>query len=191
MNTAKLPINIPNILTVTRILITPLFVICLLRDLFHYALIFFAIAGISDSLDGLFARYFNQRTALGSYLDPIADKMLLTSAFVSLAILHIIPGSLAVIVISRDVLIILGVMVFSIVNISFEAKPSLVSKWTTVFQVLTVILVLLNPNIQGFLIIKKSFYWATAGLTIVSGFHYIYIGMNLIQNATGNNHQKQ
>ena len=170
MKTKKLPINVPNILTVTRILITPLFVICLLRDLFHYALVCFTIAGISDSLDGLFARYFNQRTVLGSYLDPIADKLLLTSAYISLAILHVIPGSLAVIVISRDVVIMLGVLVFSMCNISFDARPSLVSKWTTVFQVLTVIVVLLNSNMPILLVVKKSLYWGAASLTSSPGF---------------------
>ncbi|MEA1899712.1 MAG: CDP-alcohol phosphatidyltransferase family protein, partial [Thermodesulfobacteriota bacterium] len=100
-------INIPNILTVIRILLTPLFVIFLLRNLFSFALLVFTIAAISDALDGLFARYFNQHTALGAYLDPIADKLLLTSAFVSLAILKIVPGWLTVIVISRDILILL------------------------------------------------------------------------------------
>ena len=99
----KLTINIPNILTVLRILITPLFVILLIRDLHGYALLLFVLAGVSDGLDGLIARMFNQRSDLGAVLDPIADKLLLTAAYLSLGILKDIPGWLVVVVISRDV----------------------------------------------------------------------------------------
>ena len=184
-------ISIPNILTVIRILLTPLFVIFLLKNLFSFALLVFAIAAISDALDGLFARYFNQHTVLGAYLDPIADKLLLTSAFISLAILKIVPGWLTVIVISRDILILLGVAIFSIINIDFEVKPSIASKCTTVAQLSTVFLVLLDPKLPDFYIIQWSLYWLTAGLTIISGLHYIYIGMNIIQNVSENNQAKK
>jgi len=181
-----LTISIPNILTVIRILLTPLFVIFLLRNLFSFALLVFTIAAISDGLDGLFARYFNQHTALGAYLDPIADKLLLTSAFVSLAILKIVPGWLTVIVISRDILILLGVAIFAMTNINFEVKPSIASKCTTVAQLSTVFLALLNPKLADFYMIQWSLCWLTAGLTIISGLHYIYIGLNILQDASGN-----
>ena len=181
----KLTINIPNILTVIRILLTPLFVIFLLRNLFSFALLVFTIAAISDALDGLFARYFNQHTALGAFLDPLADKLLLTSAFVSLAILKIIPGWLTVIVISRDILISLGVAIFAMTNINFEVKPSVVSKCTTVAQIATVFLALFNPKLPDFYMIQWLLYWLTAGLTIISGLHYIYIGLNILQDASG------
>jgi cardiolipin synthase (CMP-forming) len=183
-------INIPNILTLIRILLVPLFVIYLIKDLFFSALIVFAIAGLSDGLDGFIARYFNQRTELGAYLDPIADKLLIISAFVSLAVLKIMPGWLTVIVISRDVLILLGIAVFSITDISIDIKPSFISKCTTVVQIITVIFILLNPEISHAEFIKYSLYWISAGLSILSGFHYIYIGMNIIQSASLNN-QKQ
>ncbi len=179
-------ISIPNILTVIRILLTPLFVIFLLRNLFSFALLVFTIAAISDALDGLFARYFNQHTALGAYLDPIADKLLLTSAFVSLAILKIVPGWLTVIVISRDILILLGVAIFAMTNINFEVKPSIASKCTTVAQLSTVFLALLHPKLPDLYMIQLSLYWLTAGLTIISGLHYIYIGMNIIQDVSEN-----
>ena len=181
-------INIPNSLTLGRILLTPLFVIFLLKDLLSFALLVFTIAAISDALDGLFARYFNQHTALGAYLDPIADKLLLASAFVSLAILKIVPGWLTVIVISRDILILLGVTIFAMTNINFDVKPSIVSKCTTVAQLSTVFLVLLNNStLPDFYMIQWSLYWLTAGLTIISGLHYIYIGMNIIQDVSENN----
>ena len=183
-------INVPNRLTVIRILLVPLFVIFLTKDLFFSALFVFTIAGLSDGLDGLIARYYNQRTVIGAYLDPIADKLLIISAFVSLAVLKIIPGWLTVIVISRDVLILLGIAVFSIIDITVDIKPSFISKCTTVAQISTVIFILLDPEIAGTELIKNSFYWLTAGLSILSGFHYIYRGMNILQAASLNN-QKQ
>jgi cardiolipin synthase (CMP-forming) len=185
-----LSINIPNILTVIRILLTPLFVIFLLKDLFHFALLVFFIAAITDGLDGLLARYFNQYTVLGAYLDPIADKLLLASAFVSLAVLKIIPPWLAVIVLSRDILIITGIAVFSLTDIPIEINPSLVSKWTTVAQFLTILLTLLGPGIQGIQIAKQMLFWVTASLTIASGLHYIYVGLNILQDSYGKNSQK-
>ena len=179
-------INIPNSLTLIRILLTPLFVIFLLKDLLSFALLVFTIAAISDALDGLFARYFNQHTELGAYLDPIADKLLLTSAFVSLAILKIVPGWLTVIVISRDILILLGVTIFAMTNINFDVRPSIASKCTTVAQLSTVFLALLDPKLPDFYMIQWLLYWLTAGLTIISGLHYIYIGMNIIQDVSEN-----
>jgi cardiolipin synthase len=184
-----LSINIPNILTVVRILLTPLFVIFLLKNLFHFALIVFTVAAISDGLDGLLARYFNQYSVLGAYLDPIADKLLLASAYVSLAVLKIIPGWLAVIVLSRDILIITGIAVFALSDIHLEIKPSLVSKWTTAAQLLTIFLVLLNPSIPSIHIPKRLLFWITAGLTITSGLHYVYFGLNILQNSYGKNHK--
>jgi cardiolipin synthase len=182
-----LSINIPNILTVVRILLTPLFVIFLLKNLLPSALIVFTAAAISDGLDGLIARYFNQRSVLGAYLDPIADKLLLASAYVSLAVLKIIPAWLAVIVISRDIVIITGIVVFALAGIHIDIKPSLVSKWTTVAQLLTIFLVLLNPGIPGITITKMLLFWITACVTIASGLHYVFFGLNILQNSYGKN----
>ena len=179
--------NIPNMLTIMRILLTPLFVIFLLRDMFSFALLVFSIAAISDGLDGLLARYFNQYSVLGAYLDPIADKLLLVSAFVSLAVLKIIPPWLTVIVISRDIMIVIGILIFAMTDIPIEMKPSLVSKCTTVAQLFTIFLTLLDPQIPGAQIIKQLLFWITAGLTITSGLHYIYFGLNVLQNSTGKN----
>lgn len=165
---------------------TPLFVILLLKSLFGFALLVFVIAGISDALDGLIARYFDQRTALGAYLDPVADKFLLTAAFISLAVLKIIPGWVTVIVISRDVLILLGIAVFSLTNIPVTIKPSIISKFTTVAQLAAVALTLLELHIQGLGPLLQTLFWVTVGLTTISGLHYIFIGMNLLQSGSGN-----
>ncbi len=168
-------------------MLTPLFVIFLLKNLFHPALIVFTVAAISDGLDGLLARYFNQYSVLGAYLDPIADKLLLASAYISLAVLKAIPAWLTVIVLSRDILIITGIAVFALGDIQIEIKPSLVSKWTTVAQLLTIFLVLLNPHVEGIYQTKMLLFWIVAGLTIASGLHYVYIGLNILQNSYGKN----
>ena len=187
MGSKLLNINIPNILTVSRILLTPLFVIYLVKGMFHFALLVFTIAAISDGLDGLLARYFNQYSALGAYLDPIADKLLLASAFATLAALKVIPAWVTIIVLSRDILIITGIAVFALMGIPFEIKPSLVSKWTTVFQSLTIFLTLLDPKIPGIFWVKPSMFWMTACLTTVSGLHYVYFALNALQSASGKN----
>lgn len=155
--------------------------------MFNFALVVFTLAAVSDGLDGLMARYFNQYTVLGAYLDPIADKLLLSSSFVCLAILRMLPGWLTVIVITRDILIVLAIAVFTITDIKIEVKPTIDSKFTTVAQLLTVILVLFNPHFPGAIVLKRIIFWATAAITTFSGFHYIYIGMNIIQE--GSNHR--
>ncbi len=170
-------INIPNILTLTRILLTPLFVLSITWHLLGYALFVFAIAAATDALDGLLARWLNQRTLIGAYLDPLADKLLSTAAFVSLSAIGVLPVWLAVIVISRDLLIVLGIAMLKLMDIPFEMGPSNISKWTTLTQMLTICLALLSRDADFLLYV----YDLTAGLTIVSGLQYVYRGMNLLQ----------
>lgn len=181
----KLTINIPNILTVLRILITPLFVIFLIRNQHGYALLVFAFAGVSDGLDGLIARWLNQRSDLGAVLDPIADKLLLTAAYITLGILRDIPGWLAVLVISRDVLIVTGIAVLTFADIHFDIRPSLISKWTTVFQILMVGVSLLGLDFSGAQTLQLALAGVTAGMTVLSGLHYTYIGLNILQTGYG------
>jgi cardiolipin synthase len=176
-------INIPNSLTLLRILLTPLFVIFLLNHEYRYALAVFAVAGITDGLDGAIARYRNQRTVLGAFLDPIADKLLIASAFACLAVLQIVPSWLAVIVISRDVVIFLGVAIFGIFHIDFTVRPALISKVTTCVQLLTVFLALIDPTHETMFTAKYILFWVTVCLTILSGLHYLYLGVSLLQHA--------
>ena len=187
---ASLNITIPNLLTIIRILLTPLFVIFLIREHFNLALMVFVAAGISDGLDGFIARYFNQRSTLGAILDPIADKMLLVAAFVSLGVLSVIPNWLTVVVITRDVVILMGVAIFSFQNIDFEINPSIVSKFTTVLQVVTVCLALLKFDRSGLAELQMLFYWITGFITTLSGLHYIYVGMGILQRGSGNETKK-
>ena len=175
------PISIPNILTLVRILLTPVFVILLLRGLYAYALAVFVFAGLSDGLDGFIARYFNQRTALGAYLDPTADKLLLVSSFVTLAALQVIPAWVAVVVITRDVLIVVGIAIFTLFEKSYEVHPSIWSKLTTASQLLLVAATLFDPARTRLPDLHAPLIWVTAGVTILSGLHYIYIGMSILQ----------
>lgn len=181
----KLTINIPNILTVLRILVTPLFVIFLIRNQHGYALLVFVFAGVSDGLDGLIARWLNQRSDLGAVLDPIADKLLLTAAYITLGFLRDIPGWLAVLVISRDVLIVTGIAVLTFADIHFDIRPSLISKWTTVFQILMIGVSLLDLDFSGAQTLQLALVWVTAGMTVLSGLHYTYLGLNILQTGYG------
>jgi cardiolipin synthase len=174
-------ISIPNILTLLRILLTPLFIILLLRRLYPQGLLVFVLAGVSDALDGFIARYFDQRTQLGAYLDPLADKLLLVSAFVCLGVLEVLPAWLAVIVITRDILIVLGIAILTITEKPYEVQPSFISKCTTAAQLATVAVILLHQSFGRLSIALTPLYWLVAGLTILSGLHYIYLGMVILQ----------
>jgi cardiolipin synthase len=154
--------------------------------MFGLALLVFFVAGLSDGLDGLIARLLNQRTKLGAYLDPAADKLLLTSAFVSLAVLNVIPGWLAVVVIARDVIILLGLAILTLTEKPYEINPTLASKCTTTIQLIMVLLSLFDPGHTKVAVLHSIFVWGTTAFTIVSGLHYIYIGMNILQEPNGN-----
>jgi cardiolipin synthase len=177
--------NIPNFLTLLRIVLVPLLVIFLINKSFLKALILFACLGLTDALDGFLARILNQQTVLGSYLDPIADKILVTSCFLALAILKVIPGWLAVVVISRDVIILLGISILSIMNIAFEVQPLFVSKVTTTLQIFVVFFALFFKAFP-LLVIDGAWlmllYWFTAVFTVLSGYQYVAKGVRLINS---------
>ncbi len=174
--------NIPNSLTLLRIILVPVIVIFLIDGDYLGAVIIFIIAGITDGLDGFLARVLKQKTILGAYLDPLADKALLISSFITLSVLGIIPGWLAVIVISRDMVILLGISLLFIMSVPFEIKPAFISKVTTLFQILTVFLVLMSKSCPFFMNhgAVEVFFWMTAIVTVISGFHYLFRGIKFI-----------
>jgi cardiolipin synthase len=174
-------INIPNALTLFRLLLTPLFVILLIRNQLKPALAVFFLAGVTDGLDGLIARWFNQRTVVGAYLDPVADKVLLMSSYIALGILEIVPAWLAVVVLTRDILILIGVAILALTEKKYRIRPSLVSKCTTGLQLFTVVVALLVTITLGYQSLLRPLMWLTAILTTISGFHYIYLGMTILQ----------
>jgi cardiolipin synthase (CMP-forming) len=172
--------NIPNWITLIRIVLIPWFVILLINGSFNHALWIFAAAALTDGLDGLVARKFSQKTRLGALLDPIADKMLLTTAYIVLAVLRQIPVWLSVIVISRDVIILLGVSILFLNQIKFEIKPSIYSKITTICQLLLILLVLSSAYVGYSPGIKQGLIFTTLFFTIVSGLNYIYKGLKIL-----------
>jgi cardiolipin synthase len=172
--------NFPNILTLIRVLLIPVFVILILDKSFWAALIAFAIAGITDGIDGLIARLTHQRTELGAYLDPIADKLLLSAAFITLAIIEILPGWLTVIVITRDVIILVGFLLLILTNHRPKIRPSLVSKVTTDFQIATILLAFLTGYYPVFNNLSTFAIYGTVFFTILSGSHYIYVGTRIL-----------
>ncbi len=169
--------NIPNILTILRILLVPVFVIFLIQNDIWMALFIFILASITDGLDGLIARLFNQKSVIGAYLDPIADKFLLISAYLVMTIKDMLPAWLTVLVVSRDVIILSGVVILSVVmDKKLKIQPSFSSKVTTVLQVLTVALVLFSTkNYSSFLF--NTIIITTAFFTVLSGLMYVYNGV--------------
>ena len=177
--------NIPNFLSLLRIILVPVFVIFLIQKEYDKALIVFTVASLTDALDGTLARLLKCQTTLGAYLDPIADKLLLVTSFVSLAVFGIIPGWLAVIVISRDFIILLGIAILSLMSVSYEIKPAVVGKMTTALQVATIFFALLykavTHNFSYSWIVGLC--WATAFFTIISGLVYIIRGVGILNKS--------
>ena len=179
-------LTIPNVITLIRILLTPLFVIFLIQGYYHKALAVFVLAGLSDLADGLIARVWHQKSRLGSYLDPLADKLLMAASFVTLSVYRQIPPWLTVVVISRDLAMALGVLIFRLADIPLVIKPSLAGKWTTTLQVSTVFLVLLGKLWHVSHMVLWIFFWATGILTTISGIHYLYGGLKMMNLSQGN-----
>ena len=175
-----------NQLTIMRMIFVPCFVILLVYDHPKSATLLFLIAAVTDGLDGLLARKLQQKTVLGSFLDPMADKILLTAAFVTLTIpslpliLHI-PTWLTVLTISRDFIIALSVLVIHLQTQHSHFPPSLLGKCTTAVQLLLVGVCMLanferNIAVAVYPIVKYS----TLAFTLASGLHYAYMTVKLI-----------
>jgi len=177
--------TIPNLITVLRIILVPIFVIYMINNNTLASLIIFIIASISDALDGFIARVFHQKSNLGAHLDPLADKILLMTAYITLAILKMIPSWLAVLTISRDVIILLGVLILYLNRYPVKIHPSLLSKTTTVIQVAT-ILVVLSHGYLNIDFLRIYAFWLVALLTIASGLQYIRTGMVILSQGANN-----
>lgn len=128
--------TIPNLITILRLLLVPCVVLAMLQLRWDWAFLGFVVAGVSDGVDGFIARNFNQRTRLGAYLDPIADKVLLVSVFVVLGIIGQLPLWLVIAVVSRDALIVCAVVLSTVMGHPVEMRPLLVSKANTAVQII-------------------------------------------------------
>jgi cardiolipin synthase len=169
-------LTVPNQLTFLRLGFLPFFIISIQYHRYGVALIILIVAGLTDGLDGLLARSLDQKTKLGAYLDPIADKLLLSSSFVVLAFNGRISWWLATLVISRDVLILMAAAVILVVVGYRPFPPSIWGKLTTALQILLVFSVVLLAVTQwGWLLfVRTTIGYLVAGFTVFSGFYYCF-----------------
>ncbi|CAH1667223.1 CDP-alcohol phosphatidyltransferase family protein [Chelatococcus asaccharovorans] len=123
--------TLPNIITIARLLLVPVVIAMIVAGRWQTAFVLFVVAGVSDAVDGFIARRFNMKTELGAYIDALADKALLVSIYVSLAIVGVLPGWLAILVVSRDVMILMAVIVSWLLRRPVEIRPLIVSKLNT------------------------------------------------------------
>jgi cardiolipin synthase (CMP-forming) len=180
-----------NQLTILRMLFVPCFVILLIYGYPKSAAVVFLLAGLTDGLDGLLARKLQQKTVLGSFLDPMADKILLTAAFVTLTIpsvplmLHI-PTWLTVLTISRDLIIAVSVLVIHLQTQHSSFPPSILGKCTTAVQLLTVgICMLANFELKFAIHVFPFVVYATLAFTLASGLHYAFKSVKIIASYQG------
>jgi cardiolipin synthase len=167
--------NTANLLTLARILLIPFILYWLGQERYALTLFLFFVMAITDILDGWIARRWQQRTLLGSYLDPIADKLLLVSMFITLALMGQIPVWLVIWTVLRDLLILCSAVFvrFTVGAISFP--PTIWGKLTTFFQLsLAVAVLLVNAIPQDGAWLVTGLVWITLFFTLFSGFHYIY-----------------
>jgi cardiolipin synthase len=178
-------LNLPNFLTLIRIVAIPVFLVLLASHFYLDALLVFILGGVTDALDGFIARRMNQKTSLGAILDPIADKLLLMSSFIMLGMMGGVPLWLVVLVVSRDAVILTGYVTISfLAGEAPEVQPALSGKLSTAFQLLTIGVVLamladsrlLEPWMDDALI------YITAATTVISGVQYLYRGLLWLQN---------
>lgn len=174
--------NLANKISVTRIILAPFFVAAIIYSRFTVALAIFIVCILSDALDGYIARSWNQKTRLGSLLDPIADKLLILSGVVSLSIGAGLPENLRfppyvpLIIVSRDVLIILGCIVIYVMRGKIDIKPTILGKITTFFQMLCIVCILVHC-------VYSNILWnITVVFTVISGLDYLRTGSRLIND---------
>lgn len=185
--------GIANQITLFRIILVPLFIVCLTYyteggEFYRWLAFFlFGVAALTDALDGAIARKRREITSLGAMLDPLADKMLILSGFICLATVKSLPLSmrvpawLSITVVSRDTMILLGSVLIFVMTGKLEVKPSRLGKVTTTFQMITILFLLsgwMHPLSEVLIVI-------TGGLTLLSGLGYLRIGMGVLSRAAG------
>jgi cardiolipin synthase len=171
--------GLANWLTVLRILLIPVFVTLLVYRQRGPALTIFLVAAFTDLLDGYVARQRGSQSRLGAFLDPMADKLLMVCSFVTLTWLKALPFWIAAVVISRDLILMVGALAIHMAGGRITPRPTRAGKLATFCQVLTVLAGLLMPFYQMPLLMKTVL-WATAAFTVFSGLQYIVQGMRFL-----------
>jgi cardiolipin synthase (CMP-forming) len=179
-------LTVANLITVLRLILIPVFVTALYYQRFVWALGIFLFAALTDGLDGLVARSFNQKTQLGAILDPMADKLLLVTAFIILSLPRFtntppIPFWLTATAISRDVFIVLGALLINMTTGFSDFRPSLPGKLNTFVQIVMVVFFLVSNAFGRYTQFLPIIFYATLGMAVFSGLHYI-LHVNRLMN---------
>jgi cardiolipin synthase len=175
--------NIPNSLTLLRILLIPVYIGLLVYEQYDQALLVLLVAGVTDALDGTIARASNQKTRLGAFLDPLADKLLLTSGFITLSTTHVMPSWVVIVVVSRDVMLLLGTAVAQLTETDIDITPTFLGKGTTFLQLTYVLLVIFLSSRHIDLAYLDPLLFGMVAFTLASGFHYLYRGYRRVGSA--------
>ena len=183
--------NLPNLITISRLLLTPYIVWLLLIESYFLGFIFFLLSGISDALDGFIAKRFNQKTLLGSYLDPIADKFLIVSAIVLLGYNGYVPIWLIIIIVSRDIAIFGAVIISWMLGTNLRIEPLIISKINTFLQLFYIVMtftVILNNEFLTELIlsIHDVTTYLIAVSTILSWLFYLRVWLINVNSVNKN-----
>jgi cardiolipin synthase len=184
-------VTVPNVLTVFRMVLIPVFVSLLFYQRFILALSVFVLAGVTDGLDGLLARRFDQRSQLGTILDPIADKLMLVTSFVVLSMRSVFPQPLpshlpvpfwvTVAVISRDVFIVVGAAAINMVTGFRGFRPSLLGKINTTVQIVAIAAIIFAASVPfGTGYYLPTIYTIVFALAVLSGAHYVFFVSKLL-----------
>jgi cardiolipin synthase len=177
--------TLPNFLTLSRIILVPILLLMILKQKTLEALLILFVAGVTDLLDGFFARLWQQKTRIGALLDPLADKLLMTTCFIalsfpSLSSPNLIPLWLTATVLSRDALIIVGALVVYLATHQSKFPPSILGRTSAFCQVGTILLVLFFNYLQSSTSFINWVYYLTFAFTFLSGIHYIFIGFGML-----------
>jgi cardiolipin synthase (CMP-forming) len=178
--------TVPNQITLLRLGFLPFFLILISYESYKWALLVLVIAGLSDGIDGLLARSLNQRSSLGAYLDPIADKLLLSSSFIILSFKKQIAWWLTIIVFSRDILILIVAVVILLVSGYRPFPPSILGKLTTASQIILVFTIVFSTAFPSFPLagLIRLLVYAVAFFSVVSGFHYSFVTARRLSSPT-------
>ncbi len=174
-------ISIPNILTFSRLVLTPLFLIFVFYGKLRWAFIVFLISGLTDVVDGFLARRLKRETSLGAILDPVADKVLLNSSYVALSIHNLIPKWLTISFLFRDAIIVLGFLILTLLGRAVKPRPTYLGKANTFMSVVVVLSVLSGRlwGVAGYGFMQFLFY-ANLTTIILSGAQYTYMGFMMV-----------
>lgn len=180
--------NLANRITILRILLIPFFIVSVVYYkatdgiLRFLPLVIFSLAISTDAIDGFIARVLKQKTQLGTILDPLADKLLLTTAFICLSMVQNLPPAfrlppwVTIIVLSRDIIIVLGFLIIHHINAAIDVRPTPLGKITTFFQMMTILSVLSQTG-------HSSLIWLIASVfTVISGIDYVIIGSRMLNH---------